>query len=82
MDGKLRQNYYFFAELSEGVDTNLVSNEGTLKWFEYSELAALDMPYSAKDMMEHYLEVGQGTEEIYVGVADGEKVIFTRMVES
>lgn len=79
--GEIRQNYYFFAELSEGVDTHLTSNEGTLRWFEYSELAALDMPYSAKYMIEHYLKVGQGTEEIYVGVADGERVIFTGMPE-
>ncbi|MBD5529019.1 MAG: NUDIX domain-containing protein, partial [Lachnospiraceae bacterium] len=26
--GEIRQNYYFFAELNDGVDENLVSDEG------------------------------------------------------
>lgn len=80
--GEIRQNYYFFAELNKGVDTHLASNEGVLRWFEYSELAALEMPCSAKFVIEHYLKDGQGSEDIYVGVADGERVIFTKMPES
>lgn len=79
--GEIRQNYYFFAELSDGVDECLVSNEGICKWFAYSELSTLVMPFTAKYVIEHYLNVGHKTDEIYGGVADGETVIFTKMPE-
>lgn len=79
--GEIRQNYYFFAELKEGTDKNLVSNEGICRWFSYSELPALEMPYTAKYVIAHYLETGSGTKAVYAGVADGEKLIFTEMPE-
>ena len=63
------------------MDTHLVSDEGMLRWFDYSDLTALEMPYSAKFMIEHYLQVGHGTGDIYVGVANEERVIFTRLPE-
>ena len=77
--GEIRQNYYFFAQLREGVDTLLTSNEGTAKWFAYSELDKLEMPYTARFVIDHYLNTGHKTDEIYGGVADGEKVVFTKM---
>lgn len=79
--GEIRQNYYFFAELNDGVDENLVSNEGICKWFAYPELLTLEMPFTAKYVIEHYLKVGRKTNEVYGGIADGEKVIFTVMPE-
>ena len=41
--GEIRQNYYFFAELNDGVDENLVSDEGICKWFGYPELLTLEI---------------------------------------
>ena len=79
--GEIRQNYYFFAQLSSEADEHPVSNEGITRWFAYSELSDLEMPYSAKFVIEHYLQLGQGTDEIYCGVADGENVVFTRLRE-
>lgn len=79
MKEEIRQNYYFFAELASRVDERLVSTEGICRWFEYSELPALEMPFTAKYVIEHYLQAGCKTDEIYGGVADGEKVIFTKM---
>lgn len=79
--GEIRQNYYFFAEFSSEADGDLVSTEGTCRWFSYSELAALEMPYTAKFVIEHYLEIGRRTDEIYTGVADGERVVFTRLAQ-
>ncbi len=79
--GEIRQNYYFFAELNNGVDENLVSNEGTCKWFAYPELLTLEMPFTAKYVIEHYLKIGHNTNEVYGGIADGEKVIFIKMPE-
>ncbi|MDE6607293.1 MAG: NUDIX hydrolase [Lachnospiraceae bacterium] len=79
--GELRQNYYFFAELKDEVDEQLVSNEGESRWFLYSELLALEMPFTSKFVIEHYLQTGHGTDDVYAGVADGEKVVFTQMPE-
>ncbi len=76
---EIRQNYYFFAELKAGVNDCLVSNEGISKWFEYSELPALKMPFTSEFVIAHYLQTGNKTNELYAGAADGEKVIFTRM---
>ena len=46
--GEIRQNYFFFAELNNPVNKSFVSNEGLCKWFAYSELLDLEMPYTAK----------------------------------
>lgn len=80
-NGEIRQNYYFFAELNDGVNACLTSNEGICKWFTYSELPALDMPFTAKYVIEHYLNIGHKTDELYGGIADGEKVVFIKMPE-
>lgn len=77
--GEIRQNYYFFANLKN--EPELVSNEGILKWFRLDEVAELEMSYSAKYMMRHYLSVGRQNDKIYVGIADGSEVIFTELPE-
>ena len=59
----------------------MVSNEGISKWFPLSELTSLEMPFTSKYVIEHYLNTGHKTDMIYVGVADGAKVIFTGMPE-
>lgn len=41
--GEIRQNYYFFANLAEGVEP-ADSNEGVLRWFPLSALDGVDMP--------------------------------------
>lgn len=58
-----------------------MSNEGICKWFAYPELLTLEMPFTAKYVIEHYLKVGHNTNEVYGGIADGEKVIFIQMPE-
>ena len=35
--GEIRQNYYFFAELSKELDFEILSSEGALKWFDTSQ---------------------------------------------
>ena len=79
--GEIRQNYYFFAEWNDNKDKHIVSNEGISRWFPYSELYSLEMPYTAKYVIEHYLKIGHRTDEIYVGVADGEAISFTKLPE-
>ncbi len=53
--GEIRQNYYFFAELDNETGDHIVSTEGISRWFTFSELSALEMPYSAKYVIRHYL---------------------------
>lgn len=77
--GEIRQNYYFFAELCGEADEPAGSTEGISRWFAHSELPALEMPYTAKFVMEHYLKIGQKTDDMYTGVADGKGVVFTKL---
>ncbi len=81
MKGEIRQNYYFFAELDNEAGDHIVSTEGISRWFPFSELSALEMPYTAKFVMEHYLRIGRKTNDMYVGVADGKRVDFTKLPE-
>lgn len=79
--GEIRQNYYFFADLRDGVSEELSSDEGISRWFPLAELTSLEMPFTSKYVIEHYLDVGCKTDIIYGGIADGEKIVFTDMPE-
>ena len=79
--GEIRQNYYFFAELDNETSDHIVSTEGISRWFTLSELSVLEMPYTAKFVIEHYLKIGRRTNDMYEGVADGERVNFTKLPE-
>ncbi|MCI8364208.1 MAG: NUDIX hydrolase [Eubacterium sp.] len=79
--GEIRQNYYFFADLKDGMSGEFFSDEGVNRWFPVSELTTLEMPFTSKYVIEHYLKVGCKTDMIYGGIADGEKVVFTEMPE-
>lgn len=78
---EIRVNYYFFAELKGGMEMTLSSNEGILKWFASEEITELQMPFTAKYVMEHYLREGRNNDMLYGGIGDGEKVVFTKMPE-
>lgn len=79
--GEIRQNYYFFADLKDGVDENISSNEGISRWFPLEELTSLEMPYTSQYVIEHYLRVGCRTDIMYGGIADGKRVVFTELPE-
>lgn len=80
--GEIRQNYYFFAELKESVDENLVSNEGVCKWFSIDEIASLEMPFTAKYVVEHFCKEGRFTDNVYVGVTNSDGVNFDILMET
>ncbi len=80
--GEIRFNYYFFADLPGGQHMTLSSNEGVLRWFDLTELTELAMPYSAKFMIRHYLSQGRYNQQLYVGTANGEQVIFHPLPET
>ena len=79
--GELRQNYYFFADLKDGVDEKLSSDEGVTRWFPLGELPSLEMPFTSKYVIRHYLDVGCKTDKMYGGIADGTGVVFTELPE-
>lgn len=79
--GEIRQNYYFFADLKEGVDEDLTSNEGICRWFSPEEARSLEMPFTARRVVEHFWTQGQHTDKTYVGVADEGKVAFMELSE-
>lgn len=78
--GEIRQNYYFFADLKDGASEEFSSNEGVSRWFSLEELTSLEMPFTSKFVINHYLDVGCKTDMLYGGIADGEKVVFTEML--
>ena len=78
-DGEIRQNYYFFARLK--TDRELSSNEGSLKWIGHEEFPQLPMPRSAKDMILHYLAVGQFDRCLYAGITEPDGTTFVPMQE-
>lgn len=80
-NGEIRQNYYFFAELKESIDDNLVSNEGMVQWFSVKEIAELEMPYTAKYVLEHYCLQGQFTNKLYAGITNENGVEFVELPE-
>lgn len=79
VNGEIRQNYYFFAQLQDSVPEALTSCEGRLQWFSLNQVQSMDMPYSAKAMMEHYLAEGRYNEKLYTGTADGRSLVFTEL---
>ena len=80
--GEIRQNYYFFADLKEHVKDDLASNEGKTKWFSLDEIGGLEMPYTAKYVMEHYCEKGRFTDKFYVGATNENGVEFMELPEN
>ena len=81
-NGEIRQNYYFFADLAETVSDDLVSNEGEVKWFPIEEIRSLEMPFTAKYVIEHYCETGRFTDKLYTGVTNKDGVEFIELAES
>lgn len=74
-DGEIRQNYYFFAKWKHPT-FDVKSNEGNLKWVEFSQAEALDMPFTARHVVRHWLETGRKTEHVYGAIATGNEVRF------
>ena len=79
-NGEIRQNHYFFAELLPHV-TEISSNEGELQWFTPEETAGLNMPHSARHMLEHYLAVGRYDDVLRCGTSLSDRTDFAPMEE-
>ena len=79
-NGEVRQNYYFFANLRENAPP-FSSNEGELQWFTQDELWKLEMPVTARQMLEHYFAVGKDTDLLYAGISTESNPVFVPLEE-
>lgn len=79
VNGEIRVNYYFFADLAQQGKVSLKSNEGVLKWFEKDELEELKMPFTSKPVLRHYFTSGFFDDQIYVGTANEKDVDFSAL---
>lgn len=77
MGPEIRQNYYFFAGLTG--KKALASREGDLRFFTWQELETIDMPVSARHMMDHYLKVGRFDDHRYAGITEPGGSRFVRL---
>ncbi len=77
VNGEVRQNYYFFAELKD--DMMLSSNEGILRWVPFEEVMLLPMPFTSKFVLAHYLAGGRCNGTLYGGIASAEDLSFFPM---
>jgi len=80
-NGEIRQNYYFFADLKDGVEVDLATGEGRAQWVDEKDILSLDMPVTAKFMLEHYLTVGRCTSCLYAGATTQTGAVFTELCE-
>lgn len=71
--------FFYFANLESDIE--VTSNEGMLQWFDFDEVPELDMPFTAKYVVRHYLKTGRKTDLLYGGVAGREGVNFVVMEE-
>lgn len=81
IQGEIRQNYYFFAELKEQAGEDQASNEGISKWFSLDDISSLEMPFTAKYVMEHFCKGGRYSDKLYAGIANAEGVDFLELRE-
>ena len=82
INGEIRQNYYFFAELKPEHYALFSSSEGKCRWVDFADIMRYDMPLTARYVMEHYLKVGRFTDRLYGAVSDGTGFQFTELNEA
>lgn len=80
-NGEIRQNYYYFADLRDGAEVSMDSDEGCVEWVPYDEVLDKKMPLTAKQMLTHYMETGRFDERLYSGATQEERMVFAELKE-
>ena len=75
-NGEIRQNYYFFAELTDTAHIPDTCDEGRLEWVKTDDVPNRKMPFTARDVLGHYLEIGRHDSMIYAGCALDSGTVF------
>ena len=82
VNGEIRQNYYFFADLKPEHYERLSSNEGKCRWVDLPDVMSYDMPLTAGYVMDHYLRTGRHTDCLYAAISDGKGFQFVELREA
>ena len=80
-NGEIRQNYYFFADLKDGIEPKGDCDEGRLEWVEMDKVCEREMPFTAKQMLLHYMSTGRFDDKLYGAVSTEKGAVFTEMEE-
>ena len=80
-NGEIRQNYYFFADLKPHIEVDLDCGEGRPEWTDYVHILEKEMPHSAYYVLQHYLETGRYTNDLYARTAHESGVAFLPLAE-
>jgi len=78
-DHEIRQNYYFFANLTDKFAAAPESTEGITQWQSINSLDDLPMPFTARHMIDHYISIGQFDDALYGGLANQNAVVFEKL---
>ncbi|TFB13112.1 NUDIX domain-containing protein [Filobacillus milosensis] len=65
-ENEIRIQYLFFGNVSRNLDL-IESEEGELKWIKPDDIDHLEMTAATKEIIKHYISIGQLTDDIYVG---------------
>lgn len=79
--GEIRQNYYYFAQLKDGVDPAMESDEGRIRWIPFDQLLEKEMPLTAKQMLTHYMNTGRFDDQLYSGSTQEDHMVFAQLRE-
>lgn len=80
-NSELRLNFYFFAELKEGIEINGKCEEGILGWVPLEEVNSKEMPYSAQHVIKHYMDTGRLNDQLYAAIATRDGMEFIPLNE-
>ena len=80
-NGEIRQNYYFFGALKEGMPLPETCGEGKLAWVPFDQVLEREMPFTARGVLEHYFKEGRFTDHLYAGISTPGGTEFIRLEE-
>lgn len=63
---EIRIQYVFFGTVSKN-STLIESDEGSLEWVKFEDIANQDVSVTTKEIVKHYSDIGDSTREKYVG---------------
>lgn len=78
---EIRVNYYFFADLKQGVEVQSNCDEGILEWVPLEEVNLRKMPFTAQGVLKHYMDIGKADNKIYAGISMVDEVKFIPLEE-
>ncbi|MGP4108841.1 hypothetical protein [Virgibacillus sp. L01] len=63
---EIRIQYVFFGTVSKN-STLIESDEGSLEWVKFKDIANQDVSATTKEIVKHYNGIGDSTGEMFVG---------------